>query len=198
MGMDFVALMRYRRTRDVVRRINALENQTRPLSADVQSLRAEQGFSPQPWSRAYWVAGPNARQVRRPRGPSLQATLRTVDGFFLTFGQGICCADHLLRWWFFLTDPRWQRAMLAACDTIADLLGSTEGVVMSDFHPAYSAFLEGASFDECLRGVPPGEAELGSLSQLHRIVRSDGTWESHGYWHFRRDPSRQASASGVL
>ncbi len=56
MGMDFVALLRYSRTRDVVRAINGLENQTRPLSAEVQSLWRASGFFRLDWDRAYWVA----------------------------------------------------------------------------------------------------------------------------------------------
>src|SRR3954453_6768845 len=93
MGMDFAALLRYARTRDVVRRIDALENQTRPISTEVRSLWREQRFAPYRWSRACWVshAGYRQRQVKRPRGPALGAALRTVDGFYLTFGRGACC-----------------------------------------------------------------------------------------------------------
>ncbi len=63
-----------------------------------------------------------------------------VDGFYLTFGRGACCIDHELRWLFFLTDPLWGQAMLGACNTLADLLESTEGIVTSDWHPSCRAF----------------------------------------------------------
>src|SRR5205809_1078189 len=101
MGMDFVALVRYSRTREVVRRINALENDSAPISTEVQSLWKSQQFAPYSWTRAFWVSheGYRHRQVKRPRGPSLKVALRTVDGFFLTFGQGACCIAHSLRWY---------------------------------------------------------------------------------------------------
>jgi hypothetical protein len=125
--------------------------------------------------------------VKRPRGPDLTVALRTVDGFFLTFGQGVCCAYHLLRWRFFLTDPAWQHAMLGACNALADLLGSPDGVVTSDFHPAHQAFFAGAGYDACLRAATPGEGEVASVAELYELFDPDGTWDSHGDWRFRRD-----------
>src|SRR4051794_29478141 len=101
MGMDFVALVRYSRTRNVVRAINALENQTTPISAEVPALWREQQFFRLPWDRAFWVSLDDYRQVKRPRGPRLDVAMRTVDGFYLVFGQGVCCIYHLLRWRFF-------------------------------------------------------------------------------------------------
>ncbi len=188
MGMDFAALVRYSRTRAVLQRINALENQTQPLSLEVQSLWEKQRFAPNAWSRSTWVqqVGYRQRQVKRPDGPALNVALRAVDGFHLVFGQGVCCVGHSLRWLFFLTDPLWQYAMLAACNTIADLLESHDGVVMSDHHPAHTAFFAGSGYDACLRAVPSGEGEVANLSDLYQIVDAEGTWDSHGYWCFRR------------
>jgi hypothetical protein len=108
--MDFVALLRYRRTREVVRAINGLENQRTPLSAEVQTLWRDSGFFRFDWDRASWVSRDGRRQVKRPSGPELRVALRTVDGF----GRGVCCAYHLLRWRLFLTEPRWRQAMLGA------------------------------------------------------------------------------------
>lgn len=59
--MDFVALMRYSGTRDVVRAIRGLENQTAPLSAEVPSLWRESGFFGFNGDRAYGEA-PGGRQ----------------------------------------------------------------------------------------------------------------------------------------
>lgn len=187
MGMDFVALIRYRRTRGVIRAVAGLENQTRPLSAEVAARWRACGLPALPWDRAYWVARDDFRQVKRPRGPDLTAALRTADGFYLTFGRGVCCAYHLLRWRLFLTDPGWQRAMLAACDALANLLDSPDGVVMSDFHPSYAAFFAGAGYDECLRAAVGAEAEVAALADLYREPDED-TWDSHGFWRFRPRP----------
>ena len=184
MGMDFVALMRYSRTRDVVRAINGLENQTRPLSAEVRQLWGEFGFFELDWDRAFWVSHDNGRQVKRPRGPDLTIDLRTVDGFFLTFGQGVCCAYHLLRWRFFLTEPRWQEAMLRAGEGLADLLRSPDVALMSDFHPSYSAFFAGSGFDACLREAVGQEGEVAEIADLYHEPEVH-LWDSHGFWRLR-------------
>jgi hypothetical protein len=189
--MDFVALIRYSRHRKVVQAINRLENETQPLSADVLSLWRASGFFPFNWDRAYWVSHKDCRQVKRPAGPDLTVALRTTDGFFLTFGQGVCCAYHLLRWRFFLTDPPWQRAMLGACTTLADVLHSPDGVVMSDFHPSYHAFFAGAGYDACLQAGIGEEAEVSDLAALYQEPDKD-TWDSHGFWRFRHSEARPA------
>jgi len=69
--MDFVALVRYHRTPEVVRRIASLENQAAPLSCEVSALWAEQQFVPLPWDHSSWVAHANRRQMKRRSGPSL-------------------------------------------------------------------------------------------------------------------------------
>jgi hypothetical protein len=190
-GMDFVALMRYSRTREVVRAINGLENQTRPLSAEVRTLWQEFGFFGFDWDRAYWVALDDFRQAKRPRGPDLTVALRTVDGFFLTFGQGVCCAYHLLRWRFFLVEPRWQAAMIRACEGLADLLRSPDVALTSDFHPSHSAFFAGAGFDACLRVAVGPEAEVAEIAQLYQQP-DEYTWDSHGFWRLRSSAARPA------
>ncbi|QDV29482.1 hypothetical protein Spb1_13880 [Planctopirus ephydatiae] len=190
MGMDFVALIRYSRSREVVRAINRLENQTAPLSAEVRSLWREYEFFEFDWGRACWVAPDNGRQVKRPRGPDLSVALRTVDGFFLTFGQGVCCVYHPLRWRFFLTEPRWQAAMLGACESLADLLQSQDVAVMSDFHPSYAAFFDGAGFDVCLSAAVGQDAEVGTIHELYEEPEPH-SWDSHGFWRLRSlEPSR--------
>jgi hypothetical protein len=194
--MNFVALMRYSRTRDVVRAINELENQTAPLSAEVRSLWRESGFFGFDWGRAYWVAHDNGRQVKRPRGPDLSVALRTVDGFFLTFGQGACCAYHLLRWRFFLTDPRWQAVMIRTCESLADRLRSPDVALMSDFHPSYSAFFAGTGFDACLRAAVGREAEVGSIAELYEEPEPH-IWDSHGLWWLRSSERRHAEPSAA-
>jgi hypothetical protein len=192
--MDFVALLRYRRTADVVGAIDALEGQTSPVLAHV---RPGGGFAAIDRGRSCWVSHGSGRQVERPRGPDVSAALRTVEGFHLTFGRDACCVYYPLRWLFFLTDPAWQRAMLEACDAIADLLESPDGAVMSDFHPAYGAFFQGCGYDECLRAATPGEGEVASLTELFRLVDPDGTWDSRGYWCFRRDGLRTAGPTAA-
>jgi hypothetical protein len=189
--MDFVALMRYNRTHDVVQAINELENQTQPLSAEVQMLWSESGFIEFDWHRSYWVALDHfRRQVKRPRGPDLTKALRTVDGFFLTFGQGVCCVYHLLRWRFFLVEPCWQAAMLGACEGLADLFQSPDVVLTSDYHPSYSAFFAGAGFDACLRAVVGQEAEVAEIADLYQQP-DEHTWDSHGFWRLRSSEPKQ-------
>ena len=187
MGMNFVALVRYHRTREVVRRINSLENQRQPISSEVQTLWKEQRFAPLNWDRAYWVSQKGSRQAKRPRAPSLDVALRTVDGFYLTFGQGACCFFHSLRWNIFLTQSAWQPVLLRACNTLADLLQAPDGAIMSDYHPSHTAFVRGAGYDACLQAAPSGEGEVAKIADLYRTVDAEGTWDSHGYWTFRRD-----------
>lgn len=187
MGMNFVALVRYHRTQDVLRRIGSLENQKQPISAEVAHLWKEHRFAPLSWDRAYWVSHSDYRQVKRPSGPGLDMALRTVDGFYLTFGQGACCFFHSLRWHIFLTQPAWQPVLLGACNTLADLLEAPDGAIMSDFHPSHTAFLGGAGYDACLRAALPSEGEVTRISDLYRIVDAEGTWDSHGFWTFRRN-----------
>lgn len=184
MGMDFVALLRYSRTPEVVRTIAQLENATAPFSVEVQSLWREYEFFSYDWSRTYWVARDNGRQVKRPLRPNLNVALRTVDGFFLTFGQGVCCAYHLLRWRFFLTQPRWQAAMIDASERLSDLLQSPDVVLMSDYHPSYSAFVSGARFDTCLEAAVGPEAEVAELVDLYEEPEPN-VWDSHGFWRLR-------------
>lgn len=184
MGMDFIALMRYRRTPDVIRAIHEMENQTDPLSSEIMALWQESHFFAFDWDRAFWIALDDSRQVKRPRGPDLSVALRTVDGFFLTFGQGVCCVYHLLRWRLFLVEPRWQQAMLRACEILADLLQSPDVAIMSDHHPAYTAFFAGAGFDACLRTAVGAESEVAEIAQLYQEPGPD-TWDSHGFWRLR-------------
>ena len=191
MGMDFVALMRYSRARGVVPAINGLENRTTPLSAEVRSLWRVSGYFGFDWGRANWVAHDNGRQVRRPRGPDLTVALRTVDGFVLTFGRGVCCTYHLLRWRLFLTDPRWQAAMLGACEGLAGLVRSPDVALMSDFHPSYLAFFAGAGFDACLRAAVGREAEAAEIAELYEEPEPH-IWDSHGFWRLRSSEQRQA------
>ncbi len=77
MGKNSAALIRCHRRHEGVRRINALENQVHPISSEVQALWATQRFAPLGWRQAKWVSHKAARQVKRPRGPSLDVALRT-------------------------------------------------------------------------------------------------------------------------
>jgi hypothetical protein len=173
--MDFVALMRYSRTPDVVRAIRGLENQTVPLSAEVHSLWRESGFLGFDWGRACWVSHDNGRQVKRPRGPDLTVALRTVDGFFLT-------------------EAHWQAAMLRACEGLANRLRSPDVVLMSDYHPSYTAFFAGDGFDACLRAAVGREAEVRSIAELSEEPEPD-IWDSHGFWRLRSPMPGAAKSS---
>jgi hypothetical protein len=187
MGMDFAALVRYYRKPDVVREIARLENEPSPLCQEVLDLLEGTGYYEAP-ARSCWVShGWSIRQMKRPTGPSLKVSLRTVDGFFLTFGQGVFAVTASVRWIYFLQNQRWQAALLRACDEIATRLKAPEGVVLSDFHPAYQSFSTGRKWHECFRALPPAEGEVATIADLYEVVRPDGTWDSHGYWRFRRD-----------
>ena len=188
MGMNFNALLRYNRTRALLLRVYALENQATPVSVEGAAIWTKQDWATLEFRQTKWVSRErNARQMKRPRGPSLKVALRTVDGFYLTFGQGVCSIDHVVRWLAFVTEPPWQHALLDACNLFADLLESPDGVIMSDWHPSSSAFFNGVGYDACLRSAPLGEGEVNEISDLYQVVDSEGTWTSHGYWCFRRD-----------
>src|SRR5262249_52915194 len=64
------------------------------------------------------------RLDRRPDLPTLEAALHTPEDFFLTFGRDALEVYHPLRWRFFLTDPKLQRALLDACTCLGRLFVS--------------------------------------------------------------------------
>src|SRR5262245_46048923 len=141
MGMDFVALMKYGGPGERVRRaLDRLEaGSPEPLRAVRRRLEAR-GFVHGEEAAAVWELRPRG-EVRdprldgRPRLPRLSATLQLSEGFLLTFGPDAVAVGHLLRWWFFLTEPPFQRAMLDACLYLAHLFGAADGILTSDCSP---------------------------------------------------------------
>jgi hypothetical protein len=63
-------------------------------------------------------------------------------------------------------------------------LGMDFVALMSDWHPSYKAFFDGAGFDACLRVAVGQEAEVAQIAQLYQEPDED-TWDSHGFWRLR-------------
>src|SRR5262245_60894747 len=165
MGMDFVALMKYGGPDERVRRaLDRLEaGSPEPLRA-VRRLMEARGFSHGAEEAAVWefrhrgeVRDP--RLDGRPRLPRLSATLWLPEGFLLTFGPDAVEVEHLLRWWFFLTEPPFQQATLDVCLYLAHLFGATDCIVTSDFSPVIQAFRAGKGFDAALASAGPEDGE---------------------------------------
>ncbi len=116
-----------------------------------------------------WVVNAVDPLVRdRPPLPSTANLLRFTSDFFLTFGADTVLVYHTLRWRFFLTEPDWQTVMLDAVRALGHILDATDCVITSDFHPAYAAFFDGASFAEALAAGGPDDGEVPTLADLYR------------------------------
>jgi membrane protein implicated in regulation of membrane protease activity len=56
----------------------------------------------------------------------------TPEGFFITFGRAAIHVYHLLRWRYFLTDQKWQAAMLSVCASVVRHFNATDCVLAHD------------------------------------------------------------------
>lgn len=191
MGMDFSALMRYKGpTPELVGALDSLWTAPAEQIVRMAELWEQDGHASLPWSSPAWVQLPDEpRSIeleQPPELPNLGVAFRTREGFYLTFGADVVEVYHLLRWYFFLTEPQWQKVMLDACACLGDLIGSTECVLMSDWHPAIKAFREGKNFASALASADPDQGEVPALADLYIDPGSDSGWDSKGYWRFHR------------
>ena len=114
------------------------------------------------------------RLPQRPSLPSLEACLDLQSAFSLTFGRDTVWVYHPLRWRFFVTEPEWQRVMLAAVKHFCEVFKAFDCVVTNDCHPAVGAFRNDASLAEALEAASQqGEGEVASLSELYQEDESD-------------------------
>jgi hypothetical protein len=176
MGMDFAALMKYGGPDE-----GALDGLETGSPAEVRArgqLLRERGFAPaRPEDAAVWefTSRPEVRDPRldgRPFLPDQGVALHLPEGFLLTFGPDAVEVYHLLRWFFFLTEPDLQRAMLGACVCLGRLFGATDCIVTSDFSPIVQAFRRGLGFDASLAAAGPEDGERPSLADLY--VETEG------------------------
>lgn len=206
MGMDFVALMKYRGPD--VRLIQTLSRLQRDSPAElklVRDLMDTLGFRCHERSPAGWESadGSSLGSGFQPNLPDMAVRWWTPEEFSLSFGEDTIRVYHLLRWHYFLTDPQLQEAMLKACVALGRLFGATDCIVTSDFNPADLASLKGMTFDAALQQAEPEHGEVANLDDLYLDypVESDlaidspqgwqaidRVWDSFGYWRFRWPP----------
>lgn len=170
MGMDFVALIRYPGPAAVEAVIRRLEAEEPPEFRAVVALGRQTGwaFAEHLYERG-WVSNADDTLVPdRPTLPSIEHSLLFESSFFLTFGADTVRVYHLLRWRFFLIEPVWQMVMLNAVRALCTTLDATDCVITSDYHPAYAAFFDGASFAEALAAGGPEDGEVPTLADLYR------------------------------
>jgi hypothetical protein len=183
MGMDFTAILRYDPSSDAVARtLDALEAADRPspLQAVVRRWQ-EAGFFKfyEDWLVPVWVERPDdddeAELPARPPLPSLQASLRLPEGFFLTLAKDAVLVDHLLRWRFFLTDSKWQTVMLDSLTWFCNHFAAKDCVLAHDCQCVPSCIRrQGLSFAEALsRAEQEGEGQVKSLSDLYLEMEDD-------------------------
>jgi hypothetical protein len=207
MGLDFTALIRYSGpTGDALQAIARFEgSEEEPALTEVVAcgLRNNFSFAKYAGRPAYWrsIADYEQRLPRRPALPTLGACLDLPSDYSLTFGRDTVWVYHTLRWMFFVTEPEWQRVMLAALGRFCELLGASDCVVTNDEHPSVRAFRGGASFGEALRvAEDQGEGEVAGVAELYTdkgyaeelvLLGPDGkpeavpVWDTRGYWRFR-------------
>src|SRR5260370_36574274 len=204
MGLDFTALIHYGGpSGDALQGIGWLEGgQEGPTLAEVVAggLRNDFAFAKHASKQAYWrsLADYDQRLACRPALPSLEACLDLPSDFSLTFGQDAVWVYHTLRWIFFVTEPEWQRVMLAALGRFCEVLGASDCIVTNDGNPAVFEFQKGTTFSEALRFAElQGEGEVARLEGLFIdkgrseelvFVGPQGeqsaapVWDTHGYW----------------
>jgi hypothetical protein len=186
MGLDFSALLK---TPTLLKAsgnvLDALERMSPPEVREVSRFWGYAGFAtlPEPL-QPVWVNNFGVQEVvSRPMLPSLEVSLKTSEGFYLTFGSDAVRIYHILRWRIFLTDIQWQRLMLNACRAFARELGAVDGIVTSDWSPVIDAFFRGLRFEEALAEGKGKDGEVAYLTDLY-VEDVDGTWDSNGYWRF--------------
>jgi hypothetical protein len=180
MGLDFTALIRYDGPgAEVLRAIDRLErgeDEAAFAGVVAHGLRNNFAFARHAGRPACWRPRDSWDQElpHRPALPSLEASLDLPSDFNLTFGRDCVWVYHTLRWIFFVTDADWQRVMLAAVKRFCELLGASDCIVTSDWHPAVSAFRDGVSFAEAMdRASQQGEGEVASLAELYREIEEE-------------------------
>ncbi|MGE3807786.1 MAG: hypothetical protein AB7K24_24245 [Gemmataceae bacterium] len=206
MGLDFTALIHYAGpSGDALKAISRLERgEEEPALAEVIAcgLRNDFAFAKGEPHAAFWrsLKDYDKRLARRPVLPSLKLCLDLPSDFSLTFGRDTVWVYHTLRWIFFVTEPEWQRVMLAALERFCTLLDASDCVVTNDGHPAVQAFREGASFQESLHVAKvQDEGEVSRLEDLYidkgyaedLVFLGPGgeqsavpVWDTHGFWCF--------------
>src|SRR5262245_34215786 len=179
MGMDFVALMKYGGPDErVLRALDRLEaGSPEPLRAVRRLMEARRFFNGAEaaavWEFRHRGEVRDPRLDGRPRLPRLSATLQLPEGFRLTFGPDAVEVEHLLPWWFFLTEPPFHRAMLDACLYLAPLFGAADGILTSDCSPVIQAFREGKGFDAAVASAGPEDGERPHLADLYTEIPGD-------------------------
>lgn len=112
MGWDFTAILQCDTTSAaVVRTLDVLEAMHRPAPfLEVARCWEEFGFatcddiSPVP----VWFEDEDQKTgVARPVLPTLKTSLWLPEGFYITIARDSVIVYHLLRWQFFLKEPRW-------------------------------------------------------------------------------------------
>jgi hypothetical protein len=196
-GADFCALLKHPGP-DVIRPLmREWETASPPEFSPVPRLLREQGFiSPRLADGNRWTDPETLRQTKRITAPDVSVCLDTVEGFSIFFGAEAVMLYHTLRWRFFLTDPEWQRVMLAATRAVGERLGTGAAVLASDCHPIMTRFRERAAWRKCFADLPEGFGEVKSFGKLYikvsspawhdgrRLRTSDTAWDSRGFWRY--------------
>lgn len=170
MGMDFVALMKYRgpdvRLSDALSLLQRDSLEELKLARDLMDTL---GFRCRNRNPAGWETtdGNSLGLDFQPNLPDVAVSWWTPEEFSLTFGTDTIQVYHLLRWHSFLIDSRMQEAMLKACAALGRLFGVTDCIVTNDWNPANSAFEGGMMFDAALQQAEPGHGEVANLEDLY-------------------------------
>lgn len=211
MGLDYTALIYYRGPTEILSALASLEaggGDSTFQEVIALGIRNDFAFANHAGSQAYWSELKNYEQKlhERPSLPSLQACLQLPSDFSLTFGDDTVWVYHTLRWIFFVTEAEWQRAVIAATKHFYELLGGKDCIITNDEHPAVTAFLSGASFEESLaRSMKEGNGEVASIAEMYidKGYADDlvyegpegqhyaiPLWDTHGFWRpFRLEGS---------
>ncbi|MCP4020288.1 MAG: hypothetical protein GY729_00470 [Desulfobacteraceae bacterium] len=183
--MDFTALIKYEiPDKDRLNAIYSLERtspqQVRRVTENWRTYKyADISINYPIWVKNFG----EQEQIPRPELPTLKASLRMPEGFFITFGYDSMEIYHFLRWQIFLTDKLWQKIMTEACKAFANMFGAVDGIITSDWSPVIEAFFNGKSFDEALVQGQGDDKEVSEIEELYNVL-DDTTWDSHGYWRF--------------
>lgn len=206
MGMDFVALMKYRGPdayfAEMLCRLQHGSLDELKIARnlmDALDVRCHER-NPAGWESADGVILGSASQ---PNLPNLDVNWWTAEEFSLTFGADTIRVYHPLRWHYFLTHSQLQSAMLNACTALGKLFGASDCIITNDWNPVNSAFCNGMTFDAALLEAEPKHGEVANLEDLYLSYPKktglaietpqgwqpiDHAWDSFGYWRFRWSP----------
>jgi hypothetical protein len=170
------------------KRILAIESTSPEEAQKIGELWRSYEFSPARLSCAGWITtAVEPKPHPKPSLPSLTTSFRTAEAFYLTFGRDAVAIYHPLRWYTFLTELAWQKAMVDACRAFGRLFVASDGIVTRDESPVIKAFFNGLTYKEALQQNERQEIAVGTLSDLYEMVDDEGTWDSHGYWRFLKE-----------